>query len=392
MIHMRQQRLVHSLHGRPVRTVRIRHVQVVALIPPPFVEDLTELLTRIDVGAQHRREATGAGRRHRAVGIHQVERPLRPTGAIQQLAAVGADDVLRDTGHERHGTPRGQLKAMQRIAANVRDRATGASAGNRHRLEEEHGTRHTGAQSTVVALSHTRHRDDTLLNAIKVDAHGTRGRRHRRPRAVGTCFRRRRRRRRRHRAIAASAGRFFVALRQQRRHVALGQHGEIQRSRFRTIVLRHIQQRRVQREIRRGEKPQVLAACIPRRCRRVGQAVGDLLDRTRLRIVHKDRAEQRLEALRIRHVARVGTPDRHDRTVGHEVRIGVGHLGLSARDINHPDTEVRILKRDLPAVRRPARRIRTARLRQRDLPTRAQSVLRRDHQRVLTAGIAEVRQ
>ena len=131
MVDVRQQLAVHLLHLRPVGAVHVRHVEIVALVAPAFVEDLLELLasardtcaaSRSDVpdrlaarlrSASTRTEVHRWRRRRR----HAHARRHRRRRAIEQLATVGADVVLRDAGHERRRAPIAQAIAMQGGAA-----------------------------------------------------------------------------------------------------------------------------------------------------------------------------------------------------------------------------------------------------------------------------------
>ena len=63
VIHVREERTVHLFHLGPVGAVRVRHVEVVALIAPCLVEDLLELLLEVDVRAKIGVDATSRRRR-----------------------------------------------------------------------------------------------------------------------------------------------------------------------------------------------------------------------------------------------------------------------------------------------------------------------------------------
>ncbi len=408
MLHVRQQRGVHRLRLRPVGAVHVPHVQVVALRPPSFVEDLLELGYGIDVGADRRRQSPTVGRRRRFVGIDEEQGALRAAGAVEQLLAVRADDELRGARHERGRATGADLIPVDR-AATPATAAAGRPAGARRgeRLEEEHRARRAGRQLLVVARRDVLHGDDALLDAVDVDADCRNRRRaglgarltgrsgprvarpdrsggHGRPGGVGPVAPRVTRR-------APRARGFLVALRQQRRRVGLREHGQVQSARLRTVVRRHVEQPGMQREIGRREEPQILPARVPRRRRRIGEAVGDLSRLAGLDVVQVDRAEQRLQMLRVGDPLRVRTPRRDDRPRGVEVRVAVGDLRRTARDVDEPQSEVRVLERELPPVRRPGRSVRPARLGERDLPGRRQAVLRRDVEPVLARLVAEIR-
>src|SRR5438045_9261797 len=116
MIHERQERAVHLPDLRPVGAVLIRHVQVVALIAPRFVEDLLVFLFRIDERAELGVQSALSGLWWRAIRVDEEESwaiaaargrasstsSTRPTaGSIQQLVAVEADVIVGDAGDER---------------------------------------------------------------------------------------------------------------------------------------------------------------------------------------------------------------------------------------------------------------------------------------------------
>ncbi len=92
--HVRQELPVHLLHLRPVGAVHVRHVQVVALVAPTLIEDLPELLLRIEVHAQRGRDAPLAGRLSRRIGAAARAAPARPRAFIRSgrgalLVALG---------------------------------------------------------------------------------------------------------------------------------------------------------------------------------------------------------------------------------------------------------------------------------------------------------------
>ena len=89
MIHVRQELAVHLLHLRPVGAVRVRHVEVVALVAPALVEDLLELFLRLEIHPQRRVEASLAGlRRMRSASTRNrltpaPRRPRRPAVRVR---------------------------------------------------------------------------------------------------------------------------------------------------------------------------------------------------------------------------------------------------------------------------------------------------------------------
>ena len=110
MVHEWQELSVHLLHLRPVAAVLVRYVEVVALVAPALVEDLLELLARVEIHPQADVEASLARLRRVAVRVDEEEvdggatrgsaaasaaATAATTGAIEQLAAVGADRGTR---------------------------------------------------------------------------------------------------------------------------------------------------------------------------------------------------------------------------------------------------------------------------------------------------------
>src|SRR5215468_3674299 len=101
MIHVRQQLAVHLFHLRPIGSVHIRHVEIIALVAPAFIEDLFELFFRIEVHAQRHVEPPLSRLRRLAIGVHQEEpggassaRALASTTATASEAATSAIDQL----------------------------------------------------------------------------------------------------------------------------------------------------------------------------------------------------------------------------------------------------------------------------------------------------------
>src|SRR4051812_4160674 len=131
MVHVRQELAVHFFHPRPVGTVRILNVEVVALIAPPLVEDLLELLLRLEIHPEGGIDAS-LTRLRRRCRIHeeQVDRWYRTgrsslasaaaasaASTIEKLAAVGAEIVFGDTVHERRSAAIAHPVSLQRAAA-----------------------------------------------------------------------------------------------------------------------------------------------------------------------------------------------------------------------------------------------------------------------------------
>ena len=185
--------------------------------------------------------------------------------------------------------------------------------------------------------------------------------------------------------------RILVGFRHQRRRLALLEDGEVQAERLFLLVRRHVEPLRRESEIRGREEPQVLAARIPGRPDGIRQAIGQLLRLTRLDIRHEDGVVQRLQPTRVRHPLRIGAPHGIQRALRHHPFIAADHLGLPARDIEHPHVDVRVRVEQLLRVRRPRRGVVVRRLRQRDLARRAEAVRLFEHQPVLAGLVAEIR-
>src|SRR6267143_3477047 len=111
MLHEGQQLAVHFFHLWPVRTVHIRHIKIVALVAPSFIEDLLELFFRIEIHAQTGIQTTLSRLRRQSIGINDKERRNRWTSsgcnrattsrAIEQLVPVSTNFVGNDTANKR---------------------------------------------------------------------------------------------------------------------------------------------------------------------------------------------------------------------------------------------------------------------------------------------------
>src|SRR5947209_14438104 len=102
---VRQHCSVHFLVFLPIGAVQVRHIEIVALIAPTFVEDLFEFFFGIEVHAESEIDASRAGLRRIAIRVDDEQRrswwPSRAGAsaataaasgsgrAIDQLAAVG---------------------------------------------------------------------------------------------------------------------------------------------------------------------------------------------------------------------------------------------------------------------------------------------------------------
>ena len=324
--------------------------------------------------------------------------PRAAAGAIEELAPVGAHVVLRDAGDERRRAPIADAIALQRRAAT--SPAASAAGG---RLEVVHGAGDAGPKLAVLALRHAGNRDDALLQPVEVDLHGHRhARRARRlsgglilgfssgrsgccstaaaaPATASTSRR------------DASHTQVLVTLGKERAGLALLQHREIQPEGLLAIVRRHVEPLRAKPVGRRREEPQVLAVGVPRGEHRVGQSVGHLLCLAGLDVAHEDDSVQGIQAARIGHPLRVGTPHRIERPLRHHPGIAANDFGLSAGDVEHPHFEIGIAEQNLLRVGRPRRRVVVLRVGDGDLARRRQTLLRLEDQLVLTRLVAEVR-
>ena len=174
-----------------------------------------------------------------------------------------------------------------------------------------------GLQLRVLALRHARHRDDAVLQAVEVDLHGDR-------RAAA--------RRSRLRAAASSGVATGRRLRPPRppppppgparlpatpaSSSLSGSSGSARPSsaprgtaeRLRRDRTTSCRATATQAEVGRREEPEILAARIPRRPDRVGEAVGDLLRLAGLDVADEDRVIQRPQTARVGDPLRVGTP------------------------------------------------------------------------------------
>ena len=92
VVHIRQQCAVHILVFLPVGAVHVRHVEIIALVAPPLIEDLAELLFRLQVHSERHVQASLPGLRRIAIGIdkEQSGRDLFAAAARAASAAAAA--------------------------------------------------------------------------------------------------------------------------------------------------------------------------------------------------------------------------------------------------------------------------------------------------------------
>jgi hypothetical protein len=319
-------------------------------------DTLLVLLAALEVHPQTDGEASRPGLRRRTVGIDDVERGPGVTAAsaaaasttasaarsIEQLRLVGADDVVGDAGEELRGAPLAQAIAVQRVPLHV-----------------EHRARAAGAHARVLGLADARHREDALRQAVGIDAHLHGGR----LRAIGSDGRaaslsgatrpaaRSTAAPTRGAATTRTNAGIFVAFRQERRRLVLAEYGEVQPERLRPVVRRHIEPLRSEPEVGGREKPEVLAAGVPRGPHRVGEAVRHLDALTRLHVRGHDDAVHRRKAAGECNPLRVRTPARIEGALGHHPLVAANDLCLSARDVEHPHVEIRVGIQQLRRVR-----------------------------------------
>ena len=124
-------------------------------------------------------------------------------------------------------------------------------------------------------------------------------------------------------------------------------------------------------EVGRREEPEILAARVPHRPHRVGQAVGHLLRFAGLDVADEDRVIERVAGgSRRRPTSSRGS------TTGFSVRVGTIHgslptiFALPLATSMHPDVQVGVGVEQLLRIGRPGRRVVVRRLLERDLARR----------------------
>ena len=157
------------------------------------------------------------------------------------------------------------------------------------------------------------------------------------------------------------------------------------------VVRRHVQPLRPEAVIGGREEPKVLAARIPHREHRIGEAIGDLLLLPRLDIRDKDRAVEGVEARGEGDPLRIGTPRRVQSPLRHRPGVVAEQLRQTGGHVHDPHIEIGIGVEDLLRVGRPRRRVVMLRVLDRDLARRRDPVLRFDDERVLPRLVGEVR-
>ena len=106
-----EKRAVHLAVLCPISSVHVWYVEIIALVTPAFVEDLFELGLRIEIHPETEIQFPLTGLRRIFVCVNQIERRHRrlatktaasatACGAINQLVAIGANGICRDTVDE----------------------------------------------------------------------------------------------------------------------------------------------------------------------------------------------------------------------------------------------------------------------------------------------------
>src|SRR6185369_3882344 len=153
MHHVRQQLPVHLTHLRPVSAVHVRHVEIVALVAPAFVEDLFELFSRLEIHAQRIVQTSGAGLRRRSISVDKEQLRRRSVcaaaewtttlaaatsgSAVNELATIGADLIRGDIADESVCASIAETITPQ-LAAAAPALPTATAATSRSRFKEKH--------------------------------------------------------------------------------------------------------------------------------------------------------------------------------------------------------------------------------------------------------------
>src|SRR5437588_10580910 len=81
---------VHLFVFRPIRAMHVRHVEIVALIAPAFVENLFELFFGIEIHPQSKANAAGIRLRRSSIRIDDEERRNRRASTESRAATTTA--------------------------------------------------------------------------------------------------------------------------------------------------------------------------------------------------------------------------------------------------------------------------------------------------------------
>src|SRR6266568_6542825 len=186
MHHVRQHCSIHLFVFDPISAVQVRHVEIVTLVAPTFVEDLFEFFFRIEIHAQSEIQTPLARLRRSSIRIDDEQRrsgrPPSESGwttatstargrAIDQLAAVSTDIVIRNAVDEGVRAAIAQTITNQLAATATTARTTAALAA-RGRLHIENHSVSAGMQQGILSLGNSGHGYDSLWQSVEVDLYG----------------------------------------------------------------------------------------------------------------------------------------------------------------------------------------------------------------------------
>src|SRR6266571_2525219 len=176
MHNVRQHCSIHLFVFDPISAVQVRHVEIVTLVAPTFVEDLFEFFFRIEIHAQSEIQTPLARLRRSSIRIDDEKRrsgrPPSESGwtttastargrAIDQLAAVSTDVVIRNAVDKGSRAAIAQTITNQ-LAATATTARTTAGLAARGRLQVENNAVSAGMQRRVLTLRNSGHRDNSL--------------------------------------------------------------------------------------------------------------------------------------------------------------------------------------------------------------------------------------
>lgn len=245
-------------------------------------------------------------------------------------------------------------------------------AGRGNRLEEEEGSGRSGTEG-VVGTGRDIQRNRAPGQAVEVDVDRDRASRGGRLR------------------FGRIGHDLLITLGQQGRRLSLAEHSEIDRPGDRPFVRLHLEPARIEAEVGRAQVVEVLARGIPRRPDGIGHAVGYLPDGAGAKLVDVDRPQLRIEPFGIGDPPRIRAPDWIHRPFRHHVGVTIGLGRLARGHVDDPEGEPGVGKEQLLGIGRPGRREVEGRFRQGDFTRRCGTVGRGNHQAVLSAPVAEVR-
>src|SRR5712692_6090071 len=147
MHYVRQHRSVHLFVFGPVGAVHVRHVEIVALVAPTFIEDLLELFFRIEIHAEVNVETAGTRLWRRSICIDDKKRRSRgPATKGRRTAAASTagraiDEFVTVRAHFIGGNP-GNKRRRAAIAKAIANQlaattTTAAALSTRRRFQVE---------------------------------------------------------------------------------------------------------------------------------------------------------------------------------------------------------------------------------------------------------------